>query len=958
MKPKSPQEQAAASRQVDLLTNALQNSRNNFGIWMNADGKSIARIHDRKTAVSPFNAMILGLFADSKGYPTNRFTSFSDARQRGDSVMKGELGVPFLFYKWDKYVNRGNKDDVIDREAYKALGPEAQKTYRAVRQREVRTLFNISQTTLPYTDREGFARLVKDFGPVSERVPKDAQGATARKDVNRLIAAVKENLVPIRRDSAGFARYDSEKDAVYMPDQKNYHQYQDYVKDLVSQVVAATGHGQRLSREGITTNSEDAVLRERLVNELATGVKMQELGFQAKLSPESEQYVDKWCTQLREDPCLIDAIESDVNNALAMIAKAEKGEKIELATDANKRQTQEARDVNRPQVSPAEALILQDILAHGGMGIDQRNFPGDENKSTMDMKEFMEKFSNLSYYRDQVCLAIWNGQKFTKDPDPEHPDLANVAYTAAAGEAARIYEKCSEWLPKEWEQKGSHFVADEAVKVPDRKSKEFVVVLDKETGIADVILPGSARTGGDVVMPNGDKHNYWLTPDEVMLPEERKEAGAKAVSHNLPGFNKDKISTALMAQGASYVRFYNPDGLLRYRPDDAYFANKSVCAARLNGKEVNVTANFDVSDAVYRATNQVFDRQQMLRADDGKWLLYMKPEGQTGFAVEPSKEDVNRFFTAVKSGDQARTREVRDELAQKYYAEAVANPSMKQDIFTLAPDDVDLSLIDRVNIFRTKDDKIVCLATIQGVKGLQPMEMTKPQWEKMWIADDVKAYKNQIAGLLYADTLRQVANQRQEATAKEKESEEQKKADEAKRQDEARRKAEEQKRKEEETKKEKKPDPITEAVGRGVAATIALSLLTQYDEMKKKHPDALLLFRKDNDYVVVKDDAPKAAEILGIPLKQEEVGEQKCDYASFRFHDLDTYLPKLVRAGERVAICEQLEDPALKKGNRVERGSGQAMASEPTSEYKVIGSVPGIKQDNNEDNEAHVGFHR
>ena len=163
---------------------------------------------------------------------------------------------------------------------------------------------------------------------------------------------------------------------------------------------------------------------------------------------------------------------------------------------------------------------------------------------------------------------------------------------------------------------------------------------------------------------------------------------------------------------------------------------------------------------------------------------------------------------------------------------------------------------------------------------------------------------------------------------------------------------------EEEAKKEKKPDPVAEAIGRGVAATIAISLISQYDEMKKKHPDALLLFRKDNDYVVVKDDAPKAAEILGIPLKQEEAEGQKCDYASFRHHDLDTYLPKLVRAGERVAICEQLEDPALKKGNRVERGGGQAMASEPTSEYKVIGSVPGIKHDNNEDNGAHVGFHR
>lgn len=957
MKPKSPQEQAAASRQVDLLVNALENSRNNFGIWLNAQGRVGAQIHDRKTAVSPFNAMILGLFSDAKGYPTNRFTSFSDARQRGDSVMKGELGVPFLFYKWDKYVNRGNKDDVIDREAYKSLSPEAQKGYKAVRQREVRTLFNISQTTLPYTDREGYARLIRDFGPATERSSKEANEAEARRQVNRLVAAVKENLVPIRRDTAGFARYDMEKDAIYMPDQKNYHQYQDYVKDLVSRMVAATGHSQRLSREGVTSNAEEAQLRERLVNELATGIKMQELGFQAKLSPESEQYVEKWAAQLREEPCLIDAIESDVNNALAMIAKAENGEKIELATDANKRQTQEAKDVNRPQVSPAEALVLQDILAHGGMGIDQRNFPGDENQSQVAMNEFMQKFSNLDYYRNQVSLALWNAEKFTKNPDPENPDLANVAYTAAAGEAARIYEKCSEWLPREWEQKGSHFITDEACRVPDRKSKEFVVAFDKETGIADVILPGSARTGGDVVMPNGDKHNYWLTSDEVMLPEERKAVGAKAVSHNIPGFNKEKITAALMAQGASYVRFYNTDGLLRYRPDDAYFENKDLFAARLNGKEINVTAKFDISDAVHKATHQVFDRQQMVRTDDNKWLLYMKPEGQMGFAVEPSKEDINRFFTAVKSGDQQAVMSVRDELAQKYFAEATANPSLKHDIFSLAPDDVDLSLLDRVNIFRTKDDKIVCLATIQGIKGLQPVEMTKPQWDKLWIAEDVKEYKNQVAGLLYADTIREAMAKRQEAD-NERKADEQKAADEAKRQAEAQRKAEEQKRKEE-TKEEQKPDPVAEAMGKGIATTIALSLLGQYDQMKQKHPDAVLLFRKGDDYVVVKDDAPKASEILGIPLKQETAEGQSCDYASFRHHDLDTYLPKLVRAGERVAICEQLEDPKLKQGARVERGNLQpSMASEPTPEYKVIGSVPGIRHDNNEDNEAHVGFHR
>ena len=83
MKPKSPQEQAAASRQVDLLANALQNSRNNFGIWLNADGKSIAKIHDRKTAVSPFNAMILR-FQGLSDQPLHLLLRCPSARRLGD----------------------------------------------------------------------------------------------------------------------------------------------------------------------------------------------------------------------------------------------------------------------------------------------------------------------------------------------------------------------------------------------------------------------------------------------------------------------------------------------------------------------------------------------------------------------------------------------------------------------------------------------------------------------------------------------------------------------------------------------------------------------------------------------------------------------------------------------------------------------------------------------------------
>ena len=91
-------------------------------------------------------------------------------------------------------------------------------------------------------------------------------------------------------------------------------------------------------------------------------------------------------------------------------------------------------------------------------------------------------------------------------------------------------------------------------------------------------------------------------------------------------------------------------------------------------------------------------------------------------------------------------------------------------------------------------------------------------------------------------------------------------------------------------------------------------LMQQYQEMKKKHPDAILLFRVGDFYEIFGKDAVEASETLGITLTRRANGRDKyIELAGFPHHALDTYLPKLVRAGHRVAICEQLEDPKLKR---------------------------------------------
>ena len=91
-------------------------------------------------------------------------------------------------------------------------------------------------------------------------------------------------------------------------------------------------------------------------------------------------------------------------------------------------------------------------------------------------------------------------------------------------------------------------------------------------------------------------------------------------------------------------------------------------------------------------------------------------------------------------------------------------------------------------------------------------------------------------------------------------------------------------------------------------------LMKQYNQVKQKYPDTILLFRVGDFYETFGDDAIKTSNILGIILTKRGSGSSsETPLAGFPYHSLDTYLPKLVRAGYRVAICDQLENPKLTK---------------------------------------------
>lgn len=781
MKEKSAQEKNAAERQVSLITDALSKAAGNNGVWLNEEGKQYPRFYPKGAAVSPFNAMVLGLNSDKNGYATNLYTLFSEAKKRDEAVMAHERGVPFNWYAWNKYVNRHNPEDIIDRKDYQELSATDQTQYKGIHNREIRVLFNIDQTMLPLKDKEKYEEVVKANVGANE-------DKALRSQVKDFIQKMKDNLMAVRKDGSGVAHYDTEKDAVYMPKQENFEQYSDYVQEMLRQVVTATGHQQRLAREGMVMKngiapSEDAVKQEKLVVELASSIKMMEMGMTAKISKENIGLVDYWNRELKENPCLIDAIESDVNNALDVIRKAERGEKVEYSSSKNEQQTNEMQSQT-----------------------------------------------------------------------PKH-----------------------------------YFVADEIAKQPDSEQKFVVIVRDKENKTADVVLPAGASLD---------------------------------VNNEVSGMSKQRIEHALQKEGLETVKFYNPDGALGYRHDDSYFAGKDITVARLKNWKLEDISKIDVSDAIEQSKQVGFDRIQMVQDDNKRWAMYIKPEGQKPFSIYPDKADLNRFFTTLKQA-QDTMDSLRVELAQKYYAMAAVKPDLKIDLFGSGQhNEMDLNRIQKVNVFKAKNDVILCAATIEGEEKLTPRVVSPGQWQRMWIAEDKNEYKKHLAATLFADILRK--GQVQEQTASEKQVEETEVKQETqvstdKHEEENKQASSEEKKdiREEKDATVQRDNNATvekkeEAKGKQKEETKDSPIMKQWKELKAKHPDALLLFRVGDFYEMYEQDAKRGAEVLGITLTKRNT--QAGPYmAGFPHHALDTYLPKLIRAGERVAICDQLEAPKQKQ---------------------------------------------
>lgn len=329
-----------AERQAEVLVATLERANKNGGTLLNAGQKAMPQFYDKTLRITPVNALIMAMHSDNGEFKTNSYTMFNETHDRSEAVKKGQKGVPFVWQNLNQYVNKDNAEDKISRVEYNSLADAEKAKYKVNPREDVYTVFNIDQTTMSHVHKEEYAKQMEQFGanrPTDEKL--------LRMDVNKFIQSMKDNLVPIRKDATGIAHYDSKKDTLHIPAQKDFPSYADYVQEVTRQIVHATGVPQRLGREGLSvdgvkTPSEVQQHMEMLVEELASAHRMLELGMTAKMRPQTVEQLPNIISELKADPTMAQKVLHDVNRTVGMIKKAENGEKIKLIEKPSEKRQQ------------------------------------------------------------------------------------------------------------------------------------------------------------------------------------------------------------------------------------------------------------------------------------------------------------------------------------------------------------------------------------------------------------------------------------------------------------------------------------------------------------------------------------------------------------------------------------------------------------------------------------------
>lgn len=696
-----------------LLLGALELAKGNKGVWMNKAGKSNAEFLWAKTPITPYNNLMMNLQSDQKGYRSNVYAYFDELKDAGDSVRSNEKALPFNWTRWD-YQNIATKE-VITKGEYQKLPEDEKSLYVKHHSRQTQQIFNIDQTSM--TGKQMYGDLLKETGAKYEELSE--RGVTSMIKFSEKLKSNHPTAIVVARDDNQYHIYGNDatragkilglpvgQTEVDGKKIKSTGFPLDRIDDFLPKLVQAK------QWVVVADNLDSAELIRRVANEkdvlnkaystAQTVAKSAGIGYERVMVLQDAEY-DK-----QADKIIVSGMtdKDSGNSRQTAIAKANDIYRaIVAATGSEQRLDRLGRNNLLPNDDAKYERFVQDLSA--GILMARQGLPASLSKESMQhidywQREIKENPKLLGLLEKDVNNAVESIDKHMQKQIVKYEDIRKDLPLKDLSVSERQYQ-----------------ISTDLAKLPDIDSKEIVIVRDTAKGSADVILPEGASLEDNV---------------------------------EISGIRKDRIKIALGHEGITDVKFYNAGGALGIKEPDDYYKDKTVSVDRLRQYEFSQHRDIDVKPQIAAAALPKIEIFTPIRDEKGQYAFFFKAENEPSFSVYPNDTHKKLYFD-VRGTD--KQKEIHNALAQKYYSVAKQHPEIKVDLIMPKVSNVDMSKIERPTITKDREDpsKKYVMATIDG--KLMKKEITKSQWDKMWLADDMSAYKKAVAAVVFAPLLKE-----------------------------------------------------------------------------------------------------------------------------------------------------------------------------------------------------------
>lgn len=717
---------AKALTHAALLVGALSAAKQNEGIWMNKSQKGNAEFINTHTPITAYNNIMMNLNSDANKYKTNVYTYYNPAKENNMPVKQNEKGMEFHWTSWG-YQNAMDKDEVITSKQFDKLPDDEKSFYTKHATRVVQNIYNVEQTTMNANNHDAYVEILKNKGAQLSQNEKEQKGkySSIMKQWKELKGKHPDALLLFRiGDFYEMYKQDAKRGSevlgitlTKMNESKDFHLAGFPHQALDTYLPKLIRAGERVAicdqLESKKTVSQSFDAKAILNKAYATA---KEVAKQSGMQYERVMVLQDVKYDSKEDKIVVSGMKGEVGNEkMAALYKANDIYRaVVAATGTENRLDRSGRNNLLPEDDAKHEQLVRELAA--GVMMARQGLPAILSKENEKLIPYWER----EIKENPKLLGI------------VERDVNNAVETIDNLVAKRKvdYEAIRGQLPgKTMENPSKYSISQDLAKLPNIETKEIVVVKDILRKEADVILPAGASL---------------------------------EVNNEVPGMRKDRITIALKKEGIDDVRFYNAGGSLGLNKPNSYFQGKEVTLNNLKQYELVPHHTLDVEKQAAPKKEVIIKNFQAIKDDNGRYAFFIKPENEPSFSVYPAKEHLNTFYNVIKTDKQAI---VHNALAQRYYEMATKHPDTKLDLITPKKVDVDMKLIERPSITSSAQDakQKLIFATINGQRVQAPIN--KQQWQKMWLAEDMGAYKRALAAVIFEPMLKRGMEEEQSQQA-------------------------------------------------------------------------------------------------------------------------------------------------------------------------------------------------